>query len=33
MMALISMAALHLVMALVGFWLLIRIAAKVGALS
>jgi hypothetical protein len=30
---LISMAALHLVMAFVGLWLLIRIAAKVGALG
>lgn len=29
---LISMAALHLVMALVGLWLLVLIAVKVGAL-
>ena len=33
MKALISMAALHLVMALVGFWLLVRVASKVGALG
>jgi hypothetical protein len=31
--ALIWMTALHLAMALVGCWLLIRIAAKVGALG
>ena len=33
MKALIWMAALHLVMSVVGFWLLLRIAAKVGALG
>jgi len=33
MRALVSMAALHLVMAVVGLWLLLRIAAKIGALS
>jgi len=33
MKALIGMAALHLVMAVVGLWLLLRVAAKIGALS
>ena len=30
---LISMAAIHLVMAVAGLWLLLRIAAKIGALG